>query len=174
MLCFIAHASHITFRALSRCCYPKWLTISETQGYCGIQSSITHTHICIHINDGVNHARRQPAHREQLGLGRCLAQGHLANQLAGGRNQTGNLPLLINPLFLLSSAPTWHISTLPLLYFPLRCIGFPMVNNPILFPARWLHRLLLLQGPCHQRWHHVQREGECLDAKLVRLSHPTR
>ena len=46
---------------------------------------------------GVNHARRQPARQEWLGV-RCQgAQGHLDSQLGGAGDRTSNLPVTSQP-----------------------------------------------------------------------------
>ena len=56
--------------------------------------SFTHSHTHIHTlmgDGGGNHARHQPAHREQLGV-QSLAQGLFDTNSGGARDRTGNLP----------------------------------------------------------------------------------
>ena len=71
-----------TFGSFSRHVYPKRPTFMHT---------FTHT------DGGVNHARRQPARREQAGL-RCLAQGRLDTRQREARGRTSNLPVTSQPL----------------------------------------------------------------------------
>ena len=56
---------------------------------------MTYNHSYTHspTDGGVSLARRQPARQEQLGFGRCLAQGHLDNQLGGTGDRTRSLPV---------------------------------------------------------------------------------
>ena len=50
----------------------------------------THSHTHSYTDGGGNHARHQPAHREQLGV-QSLAQGLFDINSGGARDPTGNL-----------------------------------------------------------------------------------
>ena len=52
--------------------------------------SFTHSHTHSYTDGGGNHARHQPAHREQLGV-QSLAQGLFDSNSGGARDRTGNL-----------------------------------------------------------------------------------
>ena len=55
------------------------------------------TSVNTNIDGRVNHARRQPARQEQLGLNvvNCLAQGQINSQLGGAGDRTSNLSVTI-------------------------------------------------------------------------------
>ena len=52
--------------------------------------TFTHSHTHSYTNGGGNHARHQPAHREQLGV-QSLAQGFVDTNTWGAQDRTGNL-----------------------------------------------------------------------------------
>ena len=65
--------------------------------YKALYSIACHSPIHAHTDCRVNHARRQPARLEQLGLGRCLPQGHCNTQLGGAGDRTSNLAVTSQP-----------------------------------------------------------------------------